>query len=428
MNPRTPWKDGVLLMVCNLFVAIGNYAFQGLIGRKLSLPEYGYANAAAGTVLLLSLPVMATSNALIHYVARFRASGRRAELHGLVSSIRKWLGFILGGGFLLALLLIRPLTDYCGFPRTSLVAVMMINTAAVLGTAFVTALCTGMGWYARIGLIAVSAVIVKLVSMSIFAATAPVAESAIAAAAVSTLVYAIILFWRKDFSGPREKIHPWNRDFGMFVLAALASAFGSYGFTQSDVLIAQRNFAPEALAHYCAAGVFSRAMLGLTGPLLMVFFATRSAREKYHSGVRPYAILVGLYLLAMAGGGIVITVFRGLLTRSIFGHAEASAAALTGRFALLMFVIGTIEVLGNWALASRWFKVVYAQLAMSILYVSLGLCFGNNPVNLLSVLLGAGIAAFLIVLAACRLNFAHLKTRGAVTLPNPSLEPVVSSP
>jgi len=56
------------------------------------------------------------------------------------------------------------------------------------------------------------------------------------------------------------------------------------------------------------------------------------------------------------------------------------------------------------------------------------LCFGNNPVNLLSVLLGAGIAAFLIVLAACRLNFAHLKTRGAVTLPNPSLEPVVSSP
>ena len=414
-------------MVCNLFVAIGNYAFQALIGRKLSLPEYAYANTAAGAVLLLSLPVMATTNALIHYVARFRASGRRAELHGLVSSIRKWLGFILGSGFLLALLLIRPLTDYCGFPRTSLVAVMMINTAALLGTAFVTALCTGMGWYVRIGLIAVSAVIVKLVSMSIFAATAPVAESAIVAAAVSTLVYVIILFWRKDFSGPGKKIHPWNHDFGMFVLAALASAFGSYGFTQSDVLIAQRNFAPEAVAHYCAAGVFSRAMLGLTGPLLMVFFATRSAREK-HSGVKPYAFLIGLYLLAMAGGGIVITVFRGLLTRSIFGHAEASAAALTGRFALLMFVIGTIEVLGNWALASRWFKVVYAQLAMSILYVSLGLWFGNNPVNLLSVLLGAGVAAFFIVLAACRLNFAHLKTCGAATLPNPSLEPVVSSP
>lgn len=97
MNPRTPWKDGMLLMVCNRFVGIGNYAFQGLIGRKLSLPEYGYANAAAGAVLLLSLPVMATSNALIHYVARFRAPGRRAELHGLVSSTRKWLGFILGG-------------------------------------------------------------------------------------------------------------------------------------------------------------------------------------------------------------------------------------------------------------------------------------------------------------------------------------------
>ena len=84
----------------------------------------------------------------------------------MVSSTRKWLGFILGGSFLLALLLIRPLTNYCGFPRTSLMVVMVINMVAVLGTIFVTALCTGMRWYARLGFMAVSAVIAKLAPSS----------------------------------------------------------------------------------------------------------------------------------------------------------------------------------------------------------------------------------------------------------------------
>jgi O-antigen/teichoic acid export membrane protein len=425
MNPRTPWKDGVLLMVCNLFVAIGNYVFQGLIGRKLSLPEYGYANAAAGAVLLLSLPVMATSNALIHYVARFRASGRRAELHGLVSSTRKWLGFILGGGFLLALLLIRPLTDYCGFPRTSLMAVMVINVVAVLGTVFVTALCSGMGWYARLGFMAVCAVITKLATVWIATSHLPIAEGAIASTAASALVYSVILLWRKEVSGPGKQTNPWNRDFGVFALAALASALGSYGFTQSDVLMAQRNFNPEAVAHFCAAGVFGRATLGLTGPLLIVFFATRSACEKRNSDFVAYAPLIGLYLLAMCGGAVLITILRGPLTYSIFGHAEPATAALASRFALLMVIVGAIEVLGNWALASRWFNVVYAQLALAILYVAGGLRFGTDPAALLTALLAGAVFALLILLGICRLNFARLKTKGEASLPCASLEPTI---
>jgi O-antigen/teichoic acid export membrane protein len=426
MNPRTPWKDGVLLMMCNLLVAIGNYAFQGLIGRKLSLPEYGYANAAAGAVLLLSLPVMATSNALIHYVARFRASGRRAELHGLVSSTRKWLGFILGGGFLLALLLIRPLTEYCGFPRTSLIAVMVINMVAVLGTVFVAALCTGMGWYARLGFMAVCAVIAKLATVWIATSHLPIAECAIASTAASALVYSVILRWRKEVSGPGKQINPWNREFGVFALAALASALGSYGFTQSDVLIAQRNFPPEAVAHFCAAGVFARALLGLTGPLLMVLFATRSAAERQNSGFGGHAVLIGVYLAATSAGAVIITIFSTPLTHSIFGHAEPATAALASRFALLMVIVGAIEVLGNWALASRWFNVVYAQFAISILYVAVGLRFGTNPANLLTVLLVGAVCAFLIVLGVCGFNFVRLKARGEEALPTVSLEPMTS--
>ncbi len=411
MNPRTPWKDGVLLMVCNLFVAIGNYAFQALIGRKLSLPEYGYANAAAGAVLLLSLPVMATSNALIHYVARFRASGKRAELHGLVSSTRKWLGFILGSGFLLALLLVRPLTDYCGFPRTSLMVVMVINMVAVLGTVFVTALCTGMGWYARLGFMAVSAVIAKLATVWVVTSHLPIAEGAIASTAASALVYSVILLWRKEVSGPGKQTNPWNREFGVFALAALASALGSYGFTQSDVLIAKRNFPPDAVAHFCAAGVFARALLGLTGPLLMVLFATRSAAERQNSRFGGHAVLIGVYLAAVSAGAVIITIFRTELTHSIFGHAEPATAALASRFALLMVLVGMIEVIANWALAGRLFYIVWAHAVLAVLYVCFGLSLGGNPDVLLLTLIGGAGATIIVLAILWQFTSDSLRTR-----------------
>lgn len=425
MRSQKVWHSGVFLVACNFVVALGNYAFQGLIGRQLSLAEYGYANAAANAVLFLSLPVMAATNALTHYVARFRASGREAELRGLISSTRKWLGLIVASGFILALLLLHPLTTYCGFPRTSLVLTMIISTVAMLGIAFVAALCTGMGWYARLGFIGVGAMIVKLFSVWTVTRAFPIAEGAVVATALSAVAYAMILFWWSDVSRAGEEINPINRDFGWFVLAALASAFGSYGFTQSDVLIAQRNLAPETVAQFCAAGVFGRAMLGLTGPLLTVFFATRSASEKPHAEFRAYAMLVGLYLLAMSAGVAVITYFREPLIHSIFGHAEPAAAALVGRFAFLIFCLGAIEVLGNWALASRWFRVVHAQFALAVVYVGVGLAWGTDASQLLNVLIVAAIAAFVFLLGFSFVNAKRARLSAANIIPAP-LQPIAS--
>ncbi|MBA2271533.1 MAG: hypothetical protein H0W20_13205 [Chthoniobacterales bacterium] len=424
MRAPKVWQGGVLLMACNFLVALGNYAFQGVIGRQLPLVEYGYANAAAGAVLLLSLPVMASSNALTHYVARFRASGQEAELQGLVSSTRKWLGLVAGSGFVLALLLTQPLATYCGFPRPSLVVAMVVNMTAMLGIAFVTALCTGMGWYARLGLIAVGGMIVKLVSVWTVTRGMPLAEGAVAATAASAGVYAVILFWWKDVSGAGERINPLNREFGLFALAALASAFGSFAFTQSDILMAQRNLPAEAVGYFCAAGVFARGMLGLTGPLLMVFFATRSAGAKHASDSRTYFILIGLYLLIMSLGAIAITVLREPLTHSIFGRPEPAAAALVGRFALLILAIGAIEILGSWALASRWFGVVHAQFGLGVLYVAVGLVFGTDPSRLLSALLAAATTVLAVLLGICVICARRTRPLEGSTFPRPPLQPL----
>ena len=124
-------KDGAGLTACTFIAALGNYGFQCVLGRHLPLAEYGLANAAFGAVFLLTLPVLAASSALIHYIARFRARGQEAHLRGLLAGARSGLLVLGVSGLLFTLVLVKPLTSFCDFPRSSLVIGIAIEQWAI---------------------------------------------------------------------------------------------------------------------------------------------------------------------------------------------------------------------------------------------------------------------------------------------------------
>lgn len=382
------WRGGVVLAACNLLVVFGNYLFQCLIGRALPLSEYGYANVSAGLVLLLTLPVVAASNSVIHFLARMRSDGRHGEAMGLIASTQYALLLIVGVGLLVALAAVHPLTTYFDFPRTSLTIASAINVLVQLGVILVIALCAGMGWFFRAGVLAVAAIVTKLVTFSVASAWFPMAETALASGAASGFVYAVFALWWKSQTRKecvKASWTPWTREFRIFTAAAIASALASFAFTQSDVLIAQRNFPADQVAHFSGAGVFPRAMLGLAGPLLLVFYTSRSGGK--NDGGVARAGLLAFYVVTMTAGAFVIVWQKDRLISSIFGTVQPEAAALMGRFALLMVVVGLVEIYGNWALASRSFLLVYAHLAAAAAYVGAGISWGHTPENLITTLL-----------------------------------------
>ncbi len=388
-------KDGAGLTACTFIAALGNYGFQCVLGRHLPLAEYGLANAAFGAVFLLTLPVLAASSALIHYIARFRARGQEAHLRGLLAGARSGLLVLGVSGLLFTLVLVKPLTSFCDFPRSSLVIGIAIGAVGNLAMVFVLALCTGMGWYWRAGLLTASAALAKPAIAWLVTLKFASAEGAVAALFLSMSVFVFGAPWRANLIGNAERINPFNRGFASFALAAISVAIGSYGFTQSDVLIAQRNLSPEAVAQFCGAGVFARALLGFAGPLLSVFFSSRSAGNGANG--RAHAWLLALYVIVMLSGATAICVFNRPLTVSLFGREEPAAAALMGKFAMLMVMIGLIEVLANRALARRQFALVYLHVTLAVLYVASGFFAGTSTQGLLFVL-SCGAAAAVLTL------------------------------
>ena len=387
-------QSGLIFSAASFLTGIGNYAFQAIIGRLLKENgEYGLANSSLVFIGLLSLPLAIATTAVTHYISRFNFSGDDARLQGLLGGCRKFLFWLTIGGSVLAVLLIKPLSDFFHFPRTSLTICALIGVLAGLWGAFATALCQGLAWFKRLALIGILGVGLRLAFGGFAAMKYPVAETAVLALGVALLANLVLLFWKKDLARPAQAISPWNREFLEFLLIAAACVIGGYCFTQGDMLVAKRFFSNADLDAYSCAERLAAALPVVVGPLLAVLFTHRSGQQ-HHAAMREQFKLLGLYAAGLVGGAAALFLLRDFCVRLIFGRPAPEAATLIAPLAVTMVFVGLLQALALWALASRWAKIslLYGGLGITYWLILLGL--GKTPAALLQTMPVVGGLAF----------------------------------
>jgi len=390
------WRSGAILTVAGLVGGLGNYFFQVIIGRQLERAEYGYVNSTLGFIGLLGLPLLIATTSVTHYIARFRALGDEARLQGLLSGCRRFLFRLTIGGSVLAVVLVKPLSDFFHFPRPGLMLVALVCVLAGLWSSLATALCQGLAWFKRLAFIGLLGVGLRLLFGWSATMKYPVAEGAVLASAVALLANLVLIYWRKDLSWHGEVLSPWNREFLQYLIVGAACVGGGYCFTQGDLLVAQRYFSGEQLGSYTAAGVLARALPLVVAPLLVVLFTSRSG---HHSGsaVGEQLRLLGIYAAGLVAGAVGLLLFRAFCVKLIFGRYTPEAADMVGRLALAMVFVGLLQALGMWALASRWLKVALLYGGLGLSYWVILLCLGKSPQLLLRLMPPAAITAFVIL-------------------------------
>lgn len=399
-------KSGLILSAVGFLAGLGNYAFQAIIGRQLPNGEYGLVNNTLGFAGFLGLPLAIATQAVTHYIARYHFSGDDARLQGLFAGCRKFLFRLTMAGSVLAVLLVKPLSDFFHFPRTSLMLAALLCVLAGLWGGFATALCQGLSWFKRLALISFLAMCLRLAFCGIVVLKFPVAETAVLASVFMLLANLVLLFWRKDLVRQAEPVSPWNREFVQFLIVSAACVGGGYFFIQGDQLVAQKYFSPADRDAYSAAERLAVALPMTVGPLLTVLFTHRSGT---HTGnaLREQFKLLGLYMAGLICGAILLFALR-VLALKIIGKNTPEATAMIAPLALTMTFVGLLQAFALWALASRWLKI-------SLLYGALGLGYwltilsrGKSPDALLQTMPVAAGAAFVILfftwLVAMRLH------------------------
>jgi O-antigen/teichoic acid export membrane protein len=398
------WRSGMILSFAALVGGAANYLFQGLIGRQLSKEEYGLVNPAMSFVGLLGLPVSIATMAIVHYIAHFRATDRDAHLRGLLAGCRKFLLRLTIAGSLVAVVLAKPLADFFNFPRVTLLLAVIATVLVGLWAGFATTLCQGLGWFTRLAVISLVCAALRLGFGAATTATWSIAELAITATTVSFLGNLLLLRWRGELRFGVAAESPWNAELGRYFLIAAVSVGGGYFLTQGDWLVAQRHLTKQEAGDYGAAGIVARALLFGAGPFLTVLFTARSSGSNGGSFGEQLK-LVALYAAALFGGAAVIYLFRDLAVRLIFGQPSPEAALMVTRLTLAMVFVGLIQMLGMWALASRWTRVAVLYGVVGLGYWLTLLLAGTNLERLLQIMPAAAALGFVILFGAWFIAF-----------------------
>ena len=386
------WRSGMILSIAGLLTGVGNYVFQGLIGRQLSKEEYGYVNTTIGFMGLLGLPLLIATTAVTHHIAHFRASEDHGRLRGLLLGCRTFLLRLTIVGSLLAVLLVKPLSDFFHFPRSSLMLVAVSCVIASMWGSLATALCQGMSWFKRLAFIGLASVGLRLAFGWFSTEEHPVAEAAVLATGFALLANLVLLYWRKELFGHGEAVSPWDKQFIQFLVASTACVGGGYCFTQGDLLVAQRNFQGDEIGVYSAAALLARALPMVVGPLLVVLFTSRSGRREGDI-VKEQFRLLGLYTLGLICGAVALFIMRSFCVKLIFGKESTEAAAMIARLAITMVFVGLLQAVAMWALASRWLKSALLYGGLGVGYWLILLKYGASPQRLIELMpMASGIA------------------------------------
>ena len=394
------WRSGIILTAVSFLAGLGNYAFQAIIGRKLGHGgEYGLANNTLGFVGFLGLPLAIATTAVTHYIARYKSGGDHARLEGLLAGCRKSLFRLTLAGSVLAVLLVKPLSNFFNFPRTGLMLVALLCVLAGLWGSFAGALCQGLSWFKRLALISLLGVALRLAFCGVFVSQYPVAETAVLASLFMVLANLVLLFWKKDLAVPANvtAVSPWNREFAEYLVVSAACIGGGFLFTQGDQLVAQRYFSPADRDAYAAAERLAVALPTTVAPLLIVLFTHRSG-DHTRNALREQLKLIGLYAAGLVGGAIALVLLRTFCLK-IMGRNTPDAAAMIWPLALTMTFVGLLQALAMWALASRWLKIGLLYGGLGIIYWATLLCLGQTPASLLRAMPVAALVSFATLFA-----------------------------
>jgi hypothetical protein len=402
-SARKLLESGIIFAMMGFFTNAIFYVFQIVISRNFSNApgEFGLATNMVTLIGLLGLPLTIATYTVTHYIARFHFSGDDARLHGLLAGCRTFLRNITIGGSIAAIILIEPISRFFHIPRSALTIIALVCVLANLWSSYFSALCQGLGWFKRLGLILFLAAVVRLLFGWPTTRIWPIAEWAVLASVAMMLPNLILFFWRHEFPRPGDtSVSPWNSEFVQFLIVSTAWAIGSYFFTQGDNLVSQRHFGEADRDAYASVERLAAALVTVTGPLLVVLFTHRSRRQ-HHTGsaLGDQLKLLGLYTGVLVFGAVSLYFLRGFCLE-LFNRNTPEARGMIGRLAITMVFVGLLQAIATWSLASCWTKTLLLYGALGVGYWTLILVAGKTPALLLDIMPFAAGFAFLVMFIA----------------------------
>lgn len=357
MSDREFFKHSVWMMAATLAGGVMMWGVHFLAKR---IPESDYAAVVTLVTFLILVPTIPLQMVFARWTARAAAEGKPGEIStilrgGVTGLFAVWVCMFIvavaGLGFLRALLRIDQ-------PVSILATLVAVQGALLLPVALGVlqglqrfpwfGLCQIIAGFARLGL----CTFVVLVFW-------PTVSGVMLGIALGMVVTLAVAIWGvRDFVLARGERVDWRA----FVQQAvpIILAFVSFQFLFSvDTVFVKANFNSEQVAYYGAAGVLSRGLVWMVGPIAAVMFP----KIVYHAVRSEKTNLMELTLVSTAVisglAGLVLWVAGPVVIRFVYKQNYVQPTMrLLGIYVLGMVLMSMVNVLVNNLVARGRFRFV----------------------------------------------------------------------
>jgi hypothetical protein len=401
-----------------LLIALANAAFQAAFycamrADRAAAGEFGTLNAALGIIGLLTLPLLALHQAFRLYPMHPPRAGQDARLDSLRSSavtVIETSALIWAACCCLLTLVPLPLPY---LPRYPLQLLALLNVLAALGSVVTGSVYENRNQYRRWIILLVAAALIRMIAGGVLTLTplAPWAETGLTVfllASLITLIPALrtgTLDWPARLKTCRAV---FDHDFLVFTGATLSVFLGIYLFSNADRIVTLRwvdtlpdqrvmmsSGTQDGFDFYQASGLWGRALLWGTQPLLWILFARRARLT--HTTAASLTFF-WLYLAALVLGALILGTLTQPHTLHAMGDFFQTAGYYAPTFAAVMIPLGLLQGLGIFSIASRRYPECFVLGGCSLVYTLVLLLFGRRPETMLPYMFGASIISLMAVL------------------------------
>jgi O-antigen/teichoic acid export membrane protein len=392
-------KASFWLLAGSLIAGALGYVFQIVMGRMLSVPEYGVFNALMAIIMIFGATLNTLSMVLSRKVSAYRSDEHMNHRSYLFYMVNKKI-LIFAMVFLIPVLFyLESIKQFLEIENTTdlnlLVAIIFIAYPFTVNMAYLQ----GLQYFKWLAVSIVLNPLIKIVAAVVLVYFGFQVSGALGGVLISFIIILIFIYvvLRRSL-GKRNGESISNTS--ITYRAAVPVLMANIAFvlmTQMDLILVKHFFSDQDAGVYAAASILGKAVMYLPGGIVLALFPM--VAENYYNGKSSAIFLVQAVVittLLCTIGALFYYHFSDLVITVLYGEDYRPAAEILKYFGFAMLPMALIMVAEHFLIALGRVLFAYLFIVLAPLQLIAIYYYHDNLLNIVFIMFISGITLSLL--------------------------------
>lgn len=403
MDNKSFLKSSLFVIIIANSANIFAYLFQFVMGRYLSVEDFGVLNAVNSLMALSGAIIGIIPYVITKYIIEFKHNDELISIF-MRNAMKVSLSLTLIVS-IVVLIFIKQIDDYLKLNDNMPIYILIANTFAFVILSILFGAMRGFLMYTSCAFKEAGNSTFRF----LFAFTLVVIfgygyNGALAASVFSNIfvclwVY-IVMKKRINFCIPSVLKMPKSigKEILLYTFPVSLTWFAIGIITNIDIVLVKHYVEPLEAGMYSVASVIARIAVFLPGVLLLILFPQVSQNTKDgKSSVKATLIIMVLTLLLSGGFTFLVYLFPEIIISILFGEKYIQASSVLIIITAAMSLVAVVSVMFNFFLAKKIYSFLYFSWAIIFIFGIIIIFHAHNSLNEIITTIFYGILSLVIV-------------------------------